>query len=122
MGILREILGGGGVIKAGFDLIDDIHTSDVELIEAKADAKVKRLEAYAPFKVAQRLLALMFAVTFLACFVMVLTCVLFGWGNPDDIREVMQEFYIAAIMFTIVGFYFGGGMLEGALKARNGKA
>jgi hypothetical protein len=120
MGLLANIFGTGDVIKAGFDLIDDMHTSDVEIIEANADAKVRRLEAYAPFKLAQRLLAMMFAITFLFCFMMVLTCTMFGWGNPDDVREVMGEFYIAPIMFTIVGFYFGGGMLEGVLKAKNG--
>ena len=52
MGILSTIFGSGDVIKKGMDLIDDMHTSTEEEIAATADAKVKRLNAYAPFKVA----------------------------------------------------------------------
>jgi hypothetical protein len=121
MGILASILGGGDVIKAGFDLIDDMHTSEVEAIEAKTKAKTDLLTAYAPFKVAQRLLAVMFSVTFLSCFIMVLLFTMGEYTEVDDVRKVMGEFYIAPIMFAIVGFYFGGGMLEGAFKAKNAK-
>ena len=36
MGILSSILGNGDVLKKGMQLIDDMHTSDVEMVEAKA--------------------------------------------------------------------------------------
>jgi hypothetical protein len=121
MGILADILGTGEIIKQGFDLIDDMHTSEVEAIEAKTKAKTDLLAAYAPFKKAQRLLAVMFTVTFLFCFVMVLLFTFGDYTEVDDVRKVMAEFYIAPIMFAIVGFYFGGGMLEGAFRAKNGK-
>ena len=64
-GILTKILGSGDVIKKGLDLIDDIHTSKEEEINAKNKAKIDLLSAYAPFKVAQRYLALMFGFTYL---------------------------------------------------------
>ena len=54
MGILATILGGSKVIEAGFDLIDKMHTSKEEEIEAKAKAKMDLLTEYAPFKVAER--------------------------------------------------------------------
>ena len=120
MGILSDIFGGGEVIKAGMELIDDMHTSKEEEIAAKAKAKTDLLNAYAPFKLAQRLLAMMFAITYLLCFAMVLLFTMFDIGNADNVRDVMGEFYVAQIMFAIVAFYFGGGFIEGSLRSKNG--
>ncbi len=113
MGILASILGSGDVIKAGMQLIDDMHTSDEEEIAAKSKAKTDLLTAYAPFKIAQRYLALMFTATFLGCFVLVLSMTLAGKTDIDAVQGVVGEFYIAPIMFTIIAFYFGGGAFEG---------
>jgi len=121
MGILSTIFGGGGVIKAGFDLIDDMHTSDVEEIEARTKAKTDLMTAYAPFKVAQRYLALMFAATFLLSFALVLGLTLAGVGDVDAVRAILSEFYIGEIMLTIIGFYFAGGAFEGIMNARKPK-
>jgi hypothetical protein len=121
MGILSTIFGGGDVIKAGFDLIDDMHTSDVEAIEAKTKAKTDLMTAYAPFKVAQRYLAVMFGATFILSFILVLGLTLAGIGDIDAIKKVLSEFYIGEIMLTIVIFYFGGGFGEGILKAKGKK-
>lgn len=113
---IGKILGSGEVIKSGFDLIDDMHTSEEEAIEAKAKAKIDMLNSYAPFKVAQRYLALMFAFTFLSCFVLVLGMTLSGQADIDQVRQVISEFYIGEIMFTIVAFYFSGGAIEGVVR------
>jgi len=118
MGILSTIFGGGDIIKAGFALIDDMHTSDAEVIEAKTKAKVDLMTAYAPFKIAQRYLAVMFAITFISSFLLVLGLTLAGIGDIDAVKKVLSEFYIGEIMFTIVAFYFGGGMAEGFLNAK----
>ena len=64
LGVLASILGNGDVIKKGMDLIDDVHSSDEEMERVKAQAKIDTMAAYAPFKVAQRYLALMFTATF----------------------------------------------------------
>ena len=85
---------------------------------AKAKAKTDLLNAYAPFKIAQRLLALMFAGTYMFCFFVCL--VLLSWGASfSEILKLLNAFYIAEITFTIVAFYFGGGFIEGGLKARS---
>ena len=122
MGILATILGAKDVIKGGFELIDDMHTSDEERIEAGTKAKVNLLEAYAPYKIAQRLLAMMFTSTFLFSFFLVLVMTLGGWGQTTEVFKLLEDFYIGPIMMTIVVFYFGGGFAEGAFKAAKTKA
>lgn len=118
MGILASIFGSGDIIEKGIGLIDSFHTSDTELIEAKAKAKTDLLSAYAPFKVTQRYLAIMFAAVFLASFVAVLGMTLAGIGKPQDVIEVVNQFWIGEIMGAIIAFYFGGGFVEGAIKSR----
>lgn len=118
MGVLAKIFGSGEVVKAGIELIDSLHTSTEEEIAAKSKAKIDLLEAYAPFKLAQRYLAVMFTVTFLACFVLVLAMTLAGEGDIEAVKQVLGDFYIGEIMLTIVFFYFGGGAFEGVLRNR----
>ena len=120
MGILNTILGSGDVITKGLGLIDSLHTSDTELIEAKTKAKTDLLTSYAPFKVAQRYLALIFGFTFVGSYLMVL--VLFFMGRDiAAIQEIISAFKIDWIMLTIVGFYFGGGAFEGIANNKNKK-
>jgi len=118
MGILSTIFGSSKIIEKGLDLIDSFHTSDTEMIEVKTKAKVDLLQAYAPFKVAQRYLALLFSVTFILSFVLVLVLTLKGVGDIDAVKSVLTEFYIGEIMLIIITFYFGGGLAEGILNAR----
>ena len=106
LGVLASILGNGDVIKKGMDLIDDVHSSAEEL---------DTMAAYAPFKIAQRYLALMFTGTFLASFALVLVMTLLGKTNIPDIKQVIDDFYLGEAMLTILAFYFGGGMLEGVV-------
>jgi len=110
--ILTKILGSKDVIKKGLDLIDDIHTSKEEEVKAK----INLLSAYAPFKIAQRYLALMFGFTYLLCFAIVLVMTLAGYGDVKGIKFILSDFYIGEIMLAIVAFYFGGGLFESARK------
>lgn len=118
LGILSKIFGSADVVKSGLQLIDDIHTSTEEEIKAKSSAKVELLQAYAPFKIAQRYLAVMFSITFLSCFVLTLGMTLLGKGDIPAVKQVLGDFYIGEIMLTIVLFYFGGGAVEGVLAKR----
>lgn len=118
MGIIAEILGTGKVIEEGFKLIDDMHTSTEEALEARAKAKTDLLNSYAPFKRTQRLLAVAFVTTFLSCFVVVLGLSLAKMADVEIVRSVVSEFYIGETMMLIIGFYFGGGFAEGVIKAR----
>tara|TARA_R110002020_G_scaffold234805_1_gene446894 strand:- start:795 stop:1151 length:357 start_codon:yes stop_codon:yes gene_type:complete len=116
LSVLAKILGSGDVIEKGLNLIDDMHTSKAEEIEAKNKAKIDLLTAYAPFKVAQRYLALMFGITYLLCFLIALIMTLLGYGNIQGIKFILSDFYIGEIMLAIIAFYFGGGLFESAKK------
>lgn len=118
MGILSTILGNGDVIKKGMDLIDGMHTSKTEMVEANTKAKTDLLSAYAPFKVAQRYLAIIFALNFVASFWMVLILYFLG-KDISEVKAIITAFNIGWIMLTIVTFYFGGGAFEGLMNAKN---
>lgn len=122
LGILSTIFGSKEVISKGLELIDESFTSaeevaenKVKLIEAKTQAKVDLLNAYKPFKIAQRYIALSF--TFIFVFIM-LNGVLGAMYGVIDIASVEKakdfanSMWLGEIMITIIGFYFGGGFLE----------
>ena len=113
MGILATILGSGDIISKGLGLIDDIHTSKEEEIVAKTKAKIDLLSAYAPFKVAQRYIAIMFTGVYLLTYVITLGMAIAGIGNPEDISNVMSDYQMGYIQLAIIAFYFGGGAFEG---------
>ena len=117
LAVLAKILGNGSVISDGLKLIDDMHTSTEEEIAAKSKAKIDLMSAYAPFKIAQRYLALMFGATFLGSYVIVLTMTISGYGDPDAVTKVMEQFSINYAMLIILGFYFGGGVVD-SIKAK----
>ena len=54
LAILGKILGSEKVISKGMDLIDDMVVTSEEEIAAKSKAKIDLMNAYAPFKLAQR--------------------------------------------------------------------
>lgn len=115
-GILAKIFGAGDVIQSGVDLIDSLHTSTEEEIQAKSKAKTDLLSAYAPFKIAQRYLAMMFTLTYLISFFICLINILTADDFTKlDITNLLSEFYIGEIMLTIVAFYFAGGAIEGVV-------
>ena len=124
--ILGNIFGTGEVIKKGLDLIDEAWTSDEEkaenqakIIEAKTNAKATLLNAYAPFKLAQRYLALMFSTVFLFVMINGILGALYGWVDMEAVNEAKKfanEMYLGEIVLTIVIFYFGGGAIESLKK------
>lgn len=110
--LFGKIFGSEEVISKGLELIDDAFETEAEERESKAKQKINLLNAYAPFKLAQRYIAMMFTFTFLICFFTVLACTLFEIGKPDEVIKVMETFSIEWIMGTIVLFYFGGGLVD----------
>jgi len=118
LAVIGKILGSGDVVAKGLDLIDNMHTSTEEEIQTKAKAKTDLLAAYAPFKIAQRYLALMFGLTFLSSYLLTLGMTIFDRGNPDDVTKVMEQFSMNYAMLIILGFYFGGGAVEGFLDRK----
>ena len=118
MGLLNSIFGSGDVISKGMDLIDSFHTSDTEMIEAKTKAKTDLMTAYAPFKIAQRILATMFAVTYISTYVLVIVMVFLD-KDVAAVKSILSEFQIDWIMLSIVMFYFGGGLADSVMKKKS---
>ena len=112
MGIFGTIFGSGSVVEKGLDLIDDCITTDTE----KEQSKIDLLKAYQPYKISQRLIAMMITATFLGVFVMLLLASFFV---DVSVQLALIESYMSSD-FThpleiIMVFYFGGGAVEGAL-------
>ena len=118
MGILSTIFGSGDVITKGLDLIDDAYTSDVEMLESKTKAKTDLMLAYAPFKIAQRYLALMFGGTYISTYITVIVMTFLG-KDVTVVQGILAEFQIDWIMLSIVMFYFGGGLADSVMKKGN---
>ena len=55
---------------------------------------------------------LSFGATFLGSYMLVLGMTLTGRGDPDAVTKVMDQFTINYAMLIILGFYFGGGVVE----------
>lgn len=121
LGVISKIFGSGDVISKGIQLIDDMHTSTEEEIAAKSKAKVDLLGAYAPFKLAQRYLALMFTAMFIFIMANGILGALYGivpLENVEEAKKFANEMWLGEIMLTIVGFYFGSGAVEGIMDKR----
>ena len=121
MGILSSLFGTGDVITKGMDLIDSLVVTSEEEIAAKSKAKTDLLAAYAPFKLAQRVIA--FGFTFMFLFIMAngVLGALYGVIDleaVDKAKAYANEMWLGEIMLTIVGFYFGGDAFEGVMNAR----
>lgn len=114
-GIIGKLLGSDTVINKGMELLDDLHTSTEEEIAAKTKAKVDLLAAYAPFKLAQRYLALIFTIVFVFIMANGVLGAMYGIIDLAAVEEAKQfanEMWLGEIMLAIVGFYFGGGFAE----------
>lgn len=111
MGVLATILGSTGIIEKGMELIDEAWETEAEIRESKTQAKISLMKAYAPFKIAQRWLAILFGVNFVLSFWVAVAL----WAMGKDMSgfiDIMTAFNLGWIMLVIVGFYFGGGLAE----------
>lgn len=86
--------------------------------EEQAKMKLEMLKAFQPFKLAQRLLAFMFAVNFIIAFWV--GVVLFFWYPTyfDGFLKIIATFNLGWIMMAMVSFYFGGGLLNSLPKGK----
>lgn len=119
LGIIAKILGSGDVVKQGLNLIDEMHTSTEEEVAVKSKAKTELLAAYAPFKLAQRYIALMFTAMFLFIMANGVVGALYGvidMANVEAAKDFASSMWLGEIMLGIVGFYFGGGLAESVRK------
>lgn len=124
MGILSTLFGTGDVISKGIDLIDSMHTSTEEEIAAKSKARTDLLTAYAPFKIAQRVIAFSFTAMFLFIMANGVLGSLYGVIDitaVEKAKEFANEMWLGEIMITIIAFYFGGGAFEGVIEKKGKK-
>lgn len=117
MSLLGKIFGAGSIVKDGLQLIDNMHTSTQEEMQEKAKAKVALLTAYAPFKLAQRVIAFAFTAVYLSSFLFFMSVTVVKNGlDLTAMRAIIAEFKIGEIMLLITLFYFGGGAAEGVIN------
>ena len=131
MGIFSKIFGTDDVVKKAADGIyngiDKLVYTDEEKAEMRLQAAqqfLKLLKAYEPFKLAQRLLALTFAIPYIV--VWIISAILFVVGALvpelsnaiDASRELakMNNETLGTSVAIILAFYFSGGMLEGVVS------
>lgn len=130
LGLLGKVFGSDAAIKKGFDLVDDIWTSDQEEIAARADAKSKVMLSYAPFKISQRVIAWSVTGVVLLCFLTAFGITVWDFftagqitnDDNEDIVDVLTKlldsFKLGWAFTLIILFYFGGGMAEGIIERR----
>jgi len=82
-------------------------------LQKKQEFYVKLLKAYEPFKVAQRLLALIYSIPYVT---IVVYCIV---ANNLDMLKVATE-ALGLQNLIILSFYFGGGAFEGVIRAKAG--
>jgi hypothetical protein len=91
--------------------------------EEKADYLLKFLSAYEPYKLAQRILAIMFSSVFLMAFIVAFIVFSYGSivGNMEivksgkDILGVLSD-VLGLPISLILGFYFAGGTINSFMR------
>ena len=113
--LLGKLFGSKKIIEAGISGLDKAIYS----AEEKADYHLKFLAAYEPFKIAQRLLALLVISIYLFVFLVGSLFMLYG-GIVDnetyvliskDLLNLNNE-TLAWAVITILAFYFAGGTVN----------
>jgi len=120
MSFWSKLFGSDKIIDAGISGIDAMIFTD----EEKSSAKMKFLKLYEPFKLAQRYLAMTFCPAYV--FMWVVTGLLevaniFIVAFTDKSLDIAVMYKLlsgdfAMMVLLILGFYFGGGAVEGIVN------
>ena len=117
MGLFSRLFGSEKVIDAGIAGIDKAFYTDEEKAETynkRMALKSALLQAYQPFKVAQRMLALIYSIPYVVAWFG-----LFGLSFFMDVDKQMRflvDSDMAVANLIILGFYFAGGAAESVFK------
>ena len=89
--------------------------------EEKLDYMQKMLVLYEPYKIAQRILAIMFSGVFLLihfCTAITHFILVVRGLNADDVIDLYKynNDGLGTIVLMVISFYFAGGVLEGTVK------
>lgn len=143
MGFFSALFSSNEVISKGTDAVISAGDKLFYTQEEKADMNfklrelhIKTLEAYQPFKIAQRLLAVwysfLFGVAFLVGLFVAVMNVYFQYSFDTSVKEsktlvqlsyepiinIVSSFGLSGIVLAIVVFYFGGGSIESFRKVK----
>ena len=102
-----KIFGSDKAMGAITDGMDKVWFTD----EEKAEFMLKFLKAYEPFKLTQRVLAFLYSVPYVG-----FGC--YGLATRDHQLVTDATMLFGTPASIIVGFYFAGGMIEGAIRAK----
>ena len=101
-----------GVID-GADALVYTDEEKAKALQLKTDTKLKMLDKFEPFKIAQRYLAFGFALNFIFAFWVGVAMLFMGETEfLTKYLELISIFQLGWIMIAIVSFYFGGGFLN----------
>ena len=118
MRLLAKMFGSTKAIDAGIAGIDKaFYTAEEKADHAikAAPLKVALLKAYHPFRLAQRVLSILFSVPYVFAWMVAFTMACFGMNIDAQVQ--LLDGTIKHIVWTIVGFYFLGGAGEGVVNA-----
>ena len=117
-GIFGKMFGSDKVIDGAMRGIDALVFTDEEKAKmsiTKGELKIKLLQSYEPFKLAQRYLALIFSGLFVAAFITALVLALLDMSY-QPVLDIVESFSLGYIILAIVTFYFGGGLAASMKK------
>ena len=95
------------------DAIIDSGDALVFTDEEKAKMKIELLKHYEPFKLAQRLLSLIFAINFIVAFWVGVALFIWFPELASGFLGLVKAYDLGWIMLAIVSFYYTGGVING---------
>ena len=95
------------------DAIIDSGDALVFTDEEKAKMKLELLKHYEPFKLAQRLLSLIFTINFILAFWVGVALFIWYPNLAGGFLGLVKAYDLGWIMLAIVSFYFTGGIING---------
>ena len=115
MGLLGKIFGNKKIIDSAISGIDKMFYTN----EEKADYHLSFLKAYEPFKLAQRLIALIVIPTYLFVLLVAVGLMIYGSISETELIIKTSKEVISLInenlgwaVIAIIGFYFMGGVVD----------
>jgi hypothetical protein len=117
MKILGKLLGSEKIMSQAAEGLDKIFFTK----EEKAEGWLNTLKAYEPFKIAQRLIALMVVGVFLLVFLIAIALLFMSiwFETTADLGKTIAELNVSTLGLSvaiIIGFYFAGGAAEGIIN------
>lgn len=112
MGILGKLFGSDKVVEKATEGIFSGIDKAILTKEEQLDYNLLMLKAYEPFKIAQRLLALTFAVPYAIAWFTLFIVILFTEIKVSDAVALLDG-KMGQIVLAIMAFYFLGGVANG---------